>query len=72
MSLSEPTIMVSCDNPKCHEEDELSMTALARGSWDDRHAESEAKRYGWIWVSDSEHYCSEECHENATAKEDSN
>ncbi len=61
--LCDPKVEIECN--RCEHFDSLDMTPLAGGAFDMRSAKSQATSRGWIWVSDSEHYCSQECHDHA-------
>lgn len=55
--INDPTVLVECDGG-CGENLTLSLTPLARGSWDDRYVNSRLEIEGWIIVDDYV-YCPE-------------
>lgn len=69
MSLSNPFIIVECDD--CGVEDDISLTVTARG-WDDRDVPDQLKRLGYVRVGeDDAHYC-EDCARTRGLKENEN
>jgi hypothetical protein len=59
MSRSNPFIIVTCDC--CGDTVEVSLTPLARESYDERDVEAHLEGVGWIPEPD-EDFCSTECH----------
>jgi hypothetical protein len=57
MSLSDAYIDVTCDG--CHSIEQIQLTAMARGGWDERDLKYKLEDISWIIVGDL-HYC-EEC-----------
>lgn len=67
MSISDGYVNVECD--RCHEEEQMEMTALAqRGSYDMRNIEARMKRDGWRIEGDT-HTCPDCVDEIAGAEE---
>ena len=58
MSRSSPYITVICDACGCETEEPL--TALARGSYDERHVEANLEASGWV-VEEGGDFCCEDC-----------
>ena len=59
----DPTILITCDGPKCEDEIEISLTALSRpGEWDERNVKRELEREGWICNEDGDFcgFCTDE------------
>lgn len=54
----DPIQPIECDH--CGNREELSMTPLARGSWDNRHIKGKLEDAGWITHGDR-HYCCDDC-----------
>lgn len=59
MSRTDAFIYVSCDGRGCDIQEEVQLTALAGGSWDERNVEQELGRQGWVFV-DGKEFC-EQC-----------
>lgn len=58
--IGDPKIYVDCDY--CGSGEELDMTPLARGAWDDRDLEDTLTKLGWIIQGDYT-FCSKDCYE---------
>lgn len=61
--LGDPVVYAECDN--CGEEEGFGLTSLARNSWDMRNFPACLRSRGWIVAGDDEHYCCEQCAEEA-------
>lgn len=55
--LSDPLVMLTCD--LCGAQEEYGLTSLACGGWDDRNLKSVSEGYGWTWVDEDVHHCSD-------------
>ena len=55
--INDPTITASCDG--CGDEEEMELTPLAGGSWDDRNVKRTLEKRGWVFDGDK-CYC-EDC-----------
>jgi hypothetical protein len=53
MGLHDPTLAVTCDFPDCREEEIISLTACARGTYDERNVEGDLREMGWTIVGES-------------------
>ncbi len=47
MGLSDPVIRAECDESGCGNFEEMGLTALARGAYDERHIVSQLERLRW-------------------------
>ena len=56
MTLSDPTVSISCDVPDCTYSESFMLTAIARNSFDMRDVDSEARSAGWL-VEGGIHTC---------------
>lgn len=56
MGLTNPTVIIYCDFCEDSIEDELSLTALGRNSFDKRHIKKQAEELGWVFLNDK-HLC---------------
>ena len=65
MALSDPILVVNCDD--CGDSEDLSLTCTAQG-WDDRSVSSQLKRLGWTWGNEHTHYC-KDCSRRRAAEE---
>lgn len=61
-----PEVVVMCDG--CGYEDAFPLTALARGSYDERNLDGSLEREGWL-VEDGRDYCPD-CAEGMEADDD--
>lgn len=63
MAVYDPTVIVECD--RCGTVDDYPMTALVRGSWDNRTLKARLEADGWVLPNglDGETIC-EDCAEN--------
>jgi hypothetical protein len=58
--IGEPIVTVTCD--QCGTADEFGLTALARGSYDERSLPDDMRAAGWVFDdSDSLTYCCQDC-----------
>ena len=55
--LGEPTVLLTCDVPFCQNSEELRMTALARGAYDERSFKGQIAALGWKEIEDNQHIC---------------
>lgn len=60
MMRSDAYINVTCDH--CGDAEEVMLTALAGGGYDDRYVDSQLEEWGWV-ISEEGDYCSDECAE---------
>jgi hypothetical protein len=56
MSRTDAFIYVNCDGTGCDMCEEVQLTALAGGAWDERDVSRELERMGWV-VAGSKEYC---------------
>ena len=61
--IGDPTITVECD--KCGDCDEVGLTPLNRGNWDDRNVRRKLISSGWTIDDDDKTYCTECSEESA-------
>jgi hypothetical protein len=59
--LLDPTVQIECD--ECEHFEEFGLTPLANSCYDERGVKSASQSNGWIWESDTTHFCSKECQE---------
>lgn len=54
--ISDPTVLVECD--KCFSNnEEIGLTPLSRGNWDDRNVRQKIISFGWTMDGDDQTYC---------------
>jgi len=47
VGLSEPVVRAECDEPGCYNYEEMDLTSLSRGTYDERRITSQLERCGW-------------------------
>lgn len=69
MTVLDPKSIVECDG--CSVLEEVDMTPLARGAFDERGLEGELKRHGWVMPEGIEGrtFCDESCRTDAEEAE---
>lgn len=55
---SAPFVTVTCDAEGCQATEEIELTEVARGAWDDRDVDDELEGLGWHSEGGSD-YCPE-------------
>lgn len=60
-------IEIECD--RCGTQEDFTLTALVRNTWDDRELAKQMEDSGWV-SEDGKHFCSEVCREDDTEPED--
>lgn len=63
--IHDPTLIVTCDNPRCSQEIEVSCPFPYTHRTNDSEINSEIEDHGWI-VIDEDHFCSQECRDGDT------
>lgn len=55
--ISDPVVIVSCDEPGCDYSEEYGLTPTARRGYDERNLEREIKAAGWLIIDENTHIC---------------